>query len=71
MDGSSGYDESMPQVEEHVEKYQRALARVRATHRGRPVEDVRDALSAAFREEGVDVWAEVADDAARLIANEE
>lgn len=71
MTETGGYDEAMPLVQERLEKHQRALAAVRRTYRGRPVEEVRDALLKAFEAEDVDVWAEVVDDAARLISREE
>ncbi|NGY59102.1 hypothetical protein G7043_09205 [Lentzea sp. NEAU-D13] len=61
----------MPIVERHLEKYQRALASVRRTHRGRPVAEVRETLAVAFEAEGIQVWDEVVDDAARLISSEE
>lgn len=68
MAESGEYDEAMPRVQEHLEKYERALAEVRRTHRGRSVEEVREALSRAFEVEGIDVWTEVVNDAARLIS---
>lgn len=71
MADPGGYDADMPIVEQHLEKYQRALASVRRTHRGRPVTEVREALAEAFEAEGIQVWDEVADDAARLISSEE
>ena len=61
----------MPKVREHVERYQRALAGVRMTHRGRPVDEVREALSEAFEAEGITIWEEVAEAAARLISGED
>ncbi len=71
MADPNAYDEAMPHIQEHLEKYQRALSSVRLTYHGRPVEEVREALTAAFEAEGLNIWTEVADDAARLIANEE
>ncbi len=68
MSGAGGYDEAVPQVREYLEKYQRALEVVRETHRGRPIGEVRQALSEAFEAEGLEVWNEVAEDAARRIS---
>lgn len=65
---SENYAEDMPIVHERLLKYERALASVRQTHRGCSEVDVRAALDVAFEEEGVEVWSEVADDAARTIA---
>ncbi len=62
------YDKDMPRVEEHLEKFQRAVADVRRTHTGHPLNEVRKALLEAFESEGLTVWSEVADDAARRIA---
>ncbi|MFD9703470.1 hypothetical protein [Lentzea sp. NPDC059081] len=64
----SDYDQVMPLVQAHVEKFGRALAVVRETHVGHPVEQVREALLEACAAEGVDVGAEVVEDAARLIS---
>ncbi|MER6315626.1 hypothetical protein ABT237_17870 [Streptomyces sp. NPDC001581] len=61
----------MPQVQRYLEKYQRALEVVRTAHRGQPIEEVRSALAEAFEAEGLEVWSEVAEDAARLISGEE
>ncbi|GII56254.1 hypothetical protein Pth03_46430 [Planotetraspora thailandica] len=68
--GAGGYDKFVPYVRERVEKYLRALDGVRATHRGRPVSEVRSALDKAFEAEDLEVWNEVRDDAARVISEE-
>ncbi|MFE0733109.1 hypothetical protein ACFW2X_33745 [Streptomyces antibioticus] len=62
------YDKDMPRVQEHLEKFERAVANVRRTHTGHPLDEVRQALLKAFESEGLTVWSEVADDAARRIA---
>ncbi|MGI5215413.1 hypothetical protein [Plantactinospora sp. CA-290183] len=66
----TGYEQDMPVVQAHVEKFERAWAKVRSTHRGRSVDEVRAALAEAFNAEGLTVWKEVADAAARTIASE-
>ncbi|MEU4714252.1 hypothetical protein AB0F73_11450 [Micromonospora purpureochromogenes] len=67
----AGYEQAMPGIQARVEKYEVGLAKVRLTHGGRSVEEVREALAEAFDAEGLTVWKEVADDAARLIAGED
>lgn len=68
MSGGGEYDDALPQVRDQLERYQRALERVRASHRGKPLDEVREALAEAFEAEGIKVWTEVAEDAARLIS---
>ncbi|MGI5524760.1 hypothetical protein ACQEUX_28030 [Micromonospora sp. CA-259024] len=70
MSEPSEYDQSMPAVQANLAKFERAWARVRVTHGGRPVEEVRVALAQAFNEEGVEVWSDVADEAARTISGQ-
>ncbi|MDN3357331.1 hypothetical protein [Actinomadura sp. DC4] len=70
MASTGGYGEAMPKIQEYLEKYRTALEGVRATHRGRPISEVRRALAQALDVEGVEVWNEVAEDAARLISEE-
>ncbi|WP_374776443.1 hypothetical protein OG756_30455 [Streptomyces sp. NBC_01310] len=65
------YDKDIPRVQEHLYKFERAFAKVRGTHRGRLVDEVRQALLEEFESEGLTVWTEVADDAARRIAEEQ
>lgn len=62
------YDKDMPRVRENLEKFERAVANVRRSHAGCPLDEVRQALFREFRSEGLVVWNEVADDAARHIA---
>lgn len=61
------YDRGMPRVQEHLEKFERAVSNVGRTHSGYPVDEVRQALSEEFESEGLVVWSEVADAAARRI----
>lgn len=62
------YDRDMPLVQEHLEKFERAVANVRRSRDGHPLDKVRQALLKEFESEGLVVWKEVADDAARHIA---
>ncbi|MEV7623720.1 hypothetical protein [Actinoplanes sp. NPDC089786] len=66
-----GYGDAMPQVRDHVAKFKTVLGRVRTTHRGRPQSEVLSALEAEAAAEGIEVWREVAEEAARLISNSE
>ncbi|MBQ0897736.1 hypothetical protein KBX37_32595 [Micromonospora sp. U56] len=66
----AGYEQAMPDIQARVKKYEAALAKARLTHGG-SMEEVREALAEAFEAEGLTVWKEVADDAARLIAGED
>ncbi|MFJ5712777.1 hypothetical protein [Streptomyces sp. NPDC093105] len=70
VSSADGYDEAMPEVREYVAAYQRALERVRASHHGRPMGEVRRALLEEFEAEGLQVWSEVVTDAARIIAGD-
>lgn len=65
------YDKDIPRVQEHLRKFERAFGRVRRTHKGRPVDEIRQALLEEFEFEELTVWSEVADDAARRIAEEQ
>lgn len=65
------YDKDIPRVQEHLRKFERAFGRVRRTHKGRPVDEIRQALLEEFEFEELIVWSEVADDAARRIAEEQ
>ncbi|MEU7569695.1 hypothetical protein AB0A99_27545 [Streptomyces fradiae] len=65
------YDKDIPCVQEHLHKFQRAFGKVRATHRGRPVGEIRQALLKEFESEGLTVWSEVTVDAAHRIAQEQ
>ncbi|WP_338898135.1 hypothetical protein WBG99_23085 [Streptomyces sp. TG1A-60] len=65
------YDKDIPRVQEHLRKFERAFGKVRGTHKGRPVDKIRQALLEEFGSEGLIVWSEVADDAARRIAEEQ
>ena len=67
----AGYEQVLPDVQARVRKYEVALAKVSLTYGGRSVEEAREALAEAFEAEGLTVWNEVADDAARLIAGED
>jgi plasmid stability protein len=69
MAEKSRYDEAMPHVEQHLHRYERALAIVRKSHRGRSMEEVREALLQACALEGVSITDEAADDAAYLISS--
>jgi len=71
MADPSEYDESMPRVQEDLEAFERAIASVRRTHGGFAIEEVRQALLVALDAEGLTVWNEVVDDAARHIAGGE
>lgn len=62
------YDKDMPRVQEHLKKFERAVANVRRTHSGRSVAEIRQALLEEFEVEGLTVWSEVADDAALQIS---
>jgi hypothetical protein len=63
------YDDSIPHVQEHLDRFLRVFDEVRRTHADRPSEEVRRALAAGFDEAGLTVWNEVVDDAARQIAS--
>ncbi len=71
MADPSEYDESMPRVQGDLEGFERAIASVRRTHSGFAIEEVRQALLVALDAEGLTVWNEVVDDAARHIAGRE
>ncbi|MCX4700686.1 hypothetical protein OG252_32435 [Streptomyces sp. NBC_01352] len=62
------YEDATPYIQEHVDRYLRVFTEVRRTHAGRLPEHVREALVAGFDAEGLTVWSEVVDDAARQIA---
>ncbi|WP_406083315.1 hypothetical protein OHA01_31895 [Micromonospora zamorensis] len=66
----TGYEQDMPAVQANLEKFERAWAKVRSSHAGRPVDEVRAAMTQAFDAEGLKVWREIADFAAQTIANE-
>lgn len=68
MPGPEGYGEAVPHVRKYLAKYERALERVRESHAGRPIDEVRSALARAFEAERLEVWNEVVEDAARLIS---
>ncbi|MGK5731846.1 hypothetical protein [Streptomyces sp. URMC 124] len=61
---------AIPGVQENLRKFERAFGKVRMTHRGRPVGEIRQALLEEFESEGLTVWSEVTDDAAWRIAEE-
>ncbi|KOU67304.1 hypothetical protein ADK57_17165 [Streptomyces sp. MMG1533] len=65
------YDAAIPHVQEHLDRYLRVFTEVRRTHAGRPPEEVRQALVGRFGDEGLTVWNEVVEDAARRIALDE
>ncbi|MEU5811877.1 hypothetical protein [Streptomyces sp. NPDC047718] len=65
----SEYEKVMPRVQEHVARYEKALAEIRTTHAGRPTPEVREALLAAGERHGVHIANEVAQDAAERIAD--
>ncbi|MFI5793432.1 hypothetical protein [Streptomyces sp. NPDC051677] len=71
MTDPSEYDKATPYIQEHLEKFERALEKVRRTHGGRPLEEVRQALLEAFDSEGLAVWNEVVDYAAHRVASDE
>lgn len=70
MSEPTGYEQALPALQAHAEKFERAWARVRATHAGRPVDEVRVALAQAFDEEGIKVWSDMRDVVARKVAGE-
>lgn len=70
MADKADYESAAPAVREHVRKFQRALNAVRRTHRGRPVDEVRQALAIAVEQEGLRSASDVLTDAARLISTE-
>ncbi|MFE3582662.1 hypothetical protein, partial [Streptomyces vinaceus] len=49
----SDYEKALPRVQEHVARYEKALAEIRTTHAGRPAPEVREALLAAGERYGV------------------
>ncbi|MFD8981174.1 hypothetical protein [Streptomyces sp. NPDC059564] len=63
------YDKDIPSVQEHLKRFERAVANVRRTHGGRSMEEIRQALLEEFDSMGLVVWSEVADDTARRIAD--
>ncbi|MBL7500244.1 hypothetical protein [Frankia nepalensis] len=70
MASDGRYGDAVPQIRDHLERYQRALDGVKFSHRGRPIDEVRRALASAFQAEGIEVWKEVAEDAVRLISED-
>ncbi|WP_125732711.1 hypothetical protein [Amycolatopsis sp. WAC 04197] len=68
MSGAGGYDDKMPNVEDYLHDYRKVLERVRASRQGYPISEVRQALREGFESEGVEVWDEVLEDAAKLIS---
>ncbi|WP_157621471.1 hypothetical protein [Saccharothrix sp. NRRL B-16348] len=69
-DKAADYERAASAVREHVRKFERALNAVRRTHRGRPVDEVRQALVIAVGQEGLRSADDVLTDAARLISTE-
>lgn len=69
MTDASEYDKAMPWLQEQVARYEKALAEVRVTHRGRPEPEVKAALLAAGERHGVRIANEVAQDTAGRIAD--
>lgn len=65
--GNSEYDDAMPSVQDYLEKFMMALERVRASHDGRPIDEVRAALVMALDAAGVEAWSEVVEDAASMV----
>jgi hypothetical protein len=68
MSNADGYEKAVPQIREQLDSYQRVLGAVRESHAGRPIDEVTEALARAFEAEGIEVWNEVIQDAARLIS---
>ncbi|MFI9644992.1 hypothetical protein ACIHAA_01645 [Streptomyces sp. NPDC052040] len=71
MVGPAEYDKDIPHMQEHLRKFERAFGKVRGTRKGRPVDEIRQALQEEFESEGLILWSEVADDAARRISEEQ
>ncbi|WP_147267935.1 hypothetical protein [Spongiactinospora rosea] len=71
MSRADDYEAVMPQVQAYLERYGRAFEAVRVPFRGWPREVVREVLVEAFKTEGIEVWREVIEDAARLISEGE
>ena len=69
MSSSDDYTVDRQVVHDYVEKYGKVIARIRATYGGQSIAVVREALLRAFEAEGLSVWAEVLEDAARQIVN--
>lgn len=69
MSSSGEYVAGCQAAGEYLEKFQRIIARVRADRGGRPIHVVREDLLRAFDAEGLSVWHEVLEDAARRIVD--
>ncbi|RBQ20034.1 hypothetical protein DP939_09385 [Spongiactinospora rosea] len=65
------YEAVMPEIRARVEKLLKVIELVRATHQGRPIEDVRRAIAEALDAEGIIVPDGVTEDVARRISEEE
>lgn len=46
------YDKDIPRIQEHLCKFERSFGKVRGTHMGRPVDEIRQALLEEFESEG-------------------
>ena len=68
MVDDGGYGDAAPRIRDYLEGFEEVLSRVRATHCGRPASEVLSALEAEAAAVGVEVWREVAADAARVIS---
>ncbi|WP_125695561.1 hypothetical protein [Amycolatopsis sp. WAC 04169] len=71
MSGAGGYDDKMSQVADYLHDYRKVLEQVRSSRQGRPISEVRQALREGFESEGIEVWDEVLEDAAKLISAED
>jgi len=63
-----GYGESAPKIRHYLERFEVVLDRVRTTHCGRPTNEVMIALEMEAAAEGIEVWKEILEDAARVIS---
>jgi len=62
------YEQVVPEIKVHVERYLEAFRSVNTTYSGRPVDEVLSALKTAFESVGIEVSSAAAADAARMIS---